>query len=48
MTSSPSIDPSLVQLAKKVVAHGLAQGGADDFRPIEATALRAVLAALKA
>jgi len=25
--------PSLLRLAKKVVAHGLAQGGADDFRP---------------
>ena len=33
MTSSPSIDPSLVKLAKKVVAHGLVQAGADDFRP---------------
>jgi hypothetical protein len=30
---SVAIDPSLVQLAKKVVTHGLAQVGADDFRP---------------
>jgi hypothetical protein len=33
MTSRPSIDPGLLQLAKKVVAHGLAQVGAVDFRP---------------